>query len=150
MDNRERSRSKAKKPLTDNQRWGRSWLIQVAALALHVLDEAVFGFLPVYNSAVEALRDAYSWTWLPTFSETSWLTGLTLGIVVLLALSQPVYAGKTFMRPVSFFVGGLMLLNGIGHIGASLYLNEPIPGVASAPVLVLAAVSLLTAVPKRR
>jgi hypothetical protein len=150
LDNRERSRSEAKVPITDNQRWGRSWLIQVAAIALHVIDEAVFGFLPVYNSAVDALRDAYSWVWLPTFDAASWLTGLMLGIVVLLALSYPVFAGKTFMRPVSYFVGWLMVLNCVGHIAASLYFNRPIPGVASSPILILAAVSLLTAMPRRR
>ena len=150
MDIRERSRSKAKKTLTSNQRWGRGWLIQVAAIALHVIDEAVTGFLPVYNSAVTALRDAYSWAWLPTFSVTSWLTGLVLGIAVLLGLSYPIFAGKTFMRPVSYFVACLMLLNGVGHIGASLYLDRPMPGVASSPILILAAVGLLTALPRRR
>jgi hypothetical protein len=137
-------------PITDNQRWGRSWLIQVAAIALHVIDEAVFGFLPVYHSAVEALNDAYSWIRLPTFGFTEWLTGLVLAVAVLLSLTRLVFAGKTFMRPVSYFVGGVMLLNGIGHISASLYFDRPIPGVASSPILILAAISLLTALPKRR
>lgn len=49
------------------------------ALGLHVTDEALTGFLPVYNGVVEGIRANHPWVPLPTFTFPIWLGGLILG-----------------------------------------------------------------------
>jgi hypothetical protein len=41
-----------------------------------VTDEALTGFLPVYNGIVERIRAGHSWIPLPTFTFPVWLGGL--------------------------------------------------------------------------
>ena len=129
-----------------NQRtsqWGLAWVALVGALALHVADEALTGFLPLYNSVVLSLRDTYSWVPFPTFSFSGWLTGLVIGVVLLLCLSPLVFSGARALRPVAYFFGVLMALNALGHLGASLYLGEVAPGALSSPLLFVAAIALV-------
>lgn len=77
-----------------NRQWGFAWMALAIAVALHVMDEAMTGFLPLYNSVVESLRDSYLWIPLPTFSFSVWITGLSIGVLLLLALSPLVFAGN--------------------------------------------------------
>ncbi len=120
-----------------------AWVLLALAIALHVTDEALTGFLPLYNSIVESLRESYPWVPLPTFSFPVWLSGLVIGILVLLSLSPLVFAGSTYLRPVSYGLGVLMTGNALGHIGASIYWGILAPGVLSSPILLLAALALL-------
>ena len=129
---------------------GRAWLILSTAFAIHVIDEAINDFLPLYNSIVESLRDSYSWVPLPTFSFSTWITGLAFGVVLLLGLSPLVFSGKRILRPISYFLGVLMTLNALAHIGGSIYLGTFAPGVVSSPILLLAAISLLIATDRVR
>ena len=64
-------------------RWAISWACLAAALGLHVADEALTGFLPLYNSVIESLRDTYGWVPFPTFTFPVWLGGLITLVVVL-------------------------------------------------------------------
>lgn len=132
------------------RQWGIAWIALAIAIALHVIDEAVTDFLPLYNSIVLSLRDAYSWILLPTFTFSGWVAGLIFGVVLLLALSPMVFAGNRFFRPVSYFLGVLMVFNALGHIVASIYLGTLAPGALSSPVLLLAAVALLIATARAR
>lgn len=127
------------------RQWGIAWVALAVAIALHVTDEAITGFLPVYNSIVESLRNSYPWIPLPTFRFSVWLTGLIAGVVLLLGLSPLVFAGKGFLRPISYLLGVLMMFNALGHIGGSIYLGTLAPGVLSSPILLSAAVALLIA-----
>jgi hypothetical protein len=120
-----------------------AWVFLALAIALHVTDEALTGFLPLYNSIVESLRESYPWVPLPTFSFPVWLSGLVIGILVLLSLSPLVFAGSTYLRPASYGLGVLMTGNALGHIGASIYWGILAPGVLSSPILLLAALALL-------
>lgn len=61
----------------------------VVALALHVTDEAVTDFLPLYNSLISSLRESYSWVAFPTFSFSAWMAGLIVDVGLLLAPSPP-------------------------------------------------------------
>ena len=126
-----------------SRHWGIAWLALAAALALHVIDEALTGFLPLYNSLVTALRETYAWVPLPTFSFSIWLAGLIAGVLVLLALAPLVFAGRLVLRPIAYFLGALMTLNALGHIVASIYLGALAPGVLSSPLLLVAAGALL-------
>jgi len=123
--------------------WGIAWVSLALAIALHVADEALTGFLPLYNVVVESLRESHSWIPLPTFSFTVWITGLSIGVLALLGLSPLVFAGSRPLRPVAYFLGILMVGNAIGHIGASFYWGKLVPGVYSSPILLAAALALL-------
>ena len=41
--------------------------------------------------------------------------------------------------------GGLMLVNGLGHLGGSIYFRRMMPGAYSAPLLIAASIYLLVA-----
>jgi hypothetical protein len=126
-----------------SKRWGIAWVSLTLALALHVADEALTGFLPVWNSLVEAARETYGWVPLPTFDFAVWLAGLVIGVLVLLGLAPLAFSGKPYLRPLAYFLGVLMVFNALAHIGASIYWGQFAPGVISSPVLMLAALFLL-------
>ena len=123
--------------------WGLAWVFLAVAIALHVTDEALTGFLPLYNTLVESLRESYRWVPLPTFSFRVWLSGLVIAVLLLLGLAPFVFAGRTILRPLAYVLSVLMISNALVHIGASLYWQKLAPGTLSSPVLLLAAVTLL-------
>jgi hypothetical protein len=125
------------------KQWGFAWVALSVALGLHVADEAITDFLPAYNSIVVTIRESQPWLLLPTFTFSTWLTGLIVGVLILLLLSPMVFAGNRVFRPVAYFLGVLMTLNALAHIGASIYLGELAPGALSSPVLLLAALALI-------
>ena len=129
---------------------GLAWLGLAAALALHVADEALTGFLPLYNSIVTGLRESFAFVPLPTFTFTVWLGGLVSAIIIMLLISPLVFAGHAALRVISYALSILMLLNGLGHIAASIYWGSLAPGVYSSPVLLLAATALLVATVQSR
>ena len=120
-----------------------TWLGLTTALAIHVTDEALTDFLPLYNSIVDEIRASYPFIPLPTFTVPIWLGGLIIAVLLLLLLSPLVFAGRLWLRYVSYALSILMILNGLGHIGASLYWGTLAPGVYSSPILLLAALALL-------
>jgi hypothetical protein len=123
--------------------WRAAWVGLAVALALHVTDEALTGFLPVYNGIVEEIRANHAWVPLPTFTFPVWLAGLVLGILLLLGLTPVVSRGARWIRVVSLILSIVMIGNALGHLGASLYWGRVAPGAYSSPVLLLAAVALL-------
>ncbi len=129
----------------NTRRHGWAWVGLCLALAVHVADEAMTDFLSVYNPTVEQIRAAYPALPLPTFTFDGWLSGLILGILILLSLSPLVFFGSRGMRVFSYVFGSLMLLNGLGHLAISLVWGRPMPGVYSSPPLVAAALFLLVA-----
>jgi hypothetical protein len=126
--------------------WVMAWLFLAIALAVHVVDEALTGFLPLYNEVVGSLRATYSWLPLPTFTFRVWLAGLIVLVAFLLALTPLVVKGWKVMLVLSYILGGIMIANAIGHISASLWFGAFAPGVYSSPLLLVAAVALLAAV----
>ena len=130
-------------PTTFHRRWGIAWLGLAIALAIHVTDEALTGFLPLYNSIVLEIRESYSFIPLPTFIFPVWLGGLIVAVLILFLLSPLVFAGRTPLRYMSYALSIMMILNGFGHMGASLYWGTLAPGVYSSPILLVAAVALL-------
>lgn len=130
---------------TSLRRWGIAWISLALALALHVTDEALTGFLPLYNEIVESVRESIPWFPFPTFTFAVWIAGLTILVLTLLALSPLVFRGDRWLRPVAFILAAIMIANAIGHTAASLYWGIWAPGVYSSPVLFLASVMLLVA-----
>ena len=133
-----------------NFRWGISWICLALAIALHVADEALTGFLPLYNAVVDEIRATYSWFPMPTFTFRTWLSALVSGVIILLALSPFVFFGQVVMRYLSFFLSVVMIANALGHVAVSVYLWTFAPGVYSSPFLFAAAVFLFSATRRAR
>ena len=80
---------------------------------------------------------------LPTFTFEVWLGALIVAVIMLSSFTVFVLRGSQIMVVLSYVFGTLMLLNGLLHIGASLEMQRPIPGVYSAPLLLAASVYLI-------
>jgi hypothetical protein len=127
---------------TTAQRFGYAWLALCATLALHVTDEALTDFLSVYNPAVRALRERLPWLPLPTFTFEIWLAGLILAIAVLTSLAPLAFRGRRLAVWLAWPYAVIMFANGLGHLGGSVYLGRLMPGVYSAPLLLVASAFL--------
>jgi Protein of unknown function with HXXEE motif len=126
------------------RRFGFAWVAMAVTIALHVTDEAATDFLSVYNPAVRAIRARLPFLPLPTFTFGIWLAGLVLGILLLLALAPLAFRGKRFVIWLSFPLSVLMFGNGLMHIAGSFYLRRLMPGVYSAPLLLIASIALFS------
>ena len=120
------------------------------SLALHVWDEASHDFLSFYNPIALRLRQAAPFLPIPVFTFRVWLAGLIGAVVFLLLLSPFVFRGASWTRGASYLFGAIMLLNGFGHILGSIQSSRLLAGTYSAPLLVLASLALLIAVPRAR
>ena len=128
----------------------RAWYLLVAALGIHVADEASTGFLEFYNPLVLRIRDAWPAFPMPTFTFGVWLAGL-VALVAALALAGPlVRRSAPGTRTASWILTTIMMLNGTGHMLGSLYFGRWLPGTTSAPLLLLASAMLARATLQRR
>lgn len=131
------------------RRWGLAWLGAVLALVLHMIDEFVHEFLVFYNPAVLSLREKVPWLPLPTFHLAEWITVLVAVLLALILLSPWAFRGAPWMRPVSWVLAILLGTNGLLHFAAALTLKAMVPGVLTAPVLLIAGFCLAGCIPKR-
>jgi hypothetical protein len=131
---------------------GVAWIAFCLALALHVIDEALTGFLSVYNPTVLAVRPR-GWLFPPIFEFRGWLTGLICLVVILLALSPLFFWGVRWVWPIGYFfavVAGIVNALGhttgtiLGHTVLTVRFPRPMPGFYSSPFLLVAAVYLLS------
>ena len=128
--------------------FGAPWLALCGAFALHITDEALTGFLSVYNPTVLAMEQRWGWFPMPTFGFREWLVGLIVGCSILICLSSLAYRGATWLRPLAWVYAAIMLVNGLGHtlftvLGHTVELvsfPRPAPGFYSSPFLLLASV----------
>jgi len=125
--------------MTGNSRqFGLAWVALSLALAAHVVDEAMTAFLDVYNPTVESIRERVPWFPMPVFTFDVWIAGLSAGVIALLALSPLAYRGVQALRIAAYPYAAVMVLNGIGHLVASVYLGRWAPGATTAPLLIVA------------
>lgn len=131
-------------------RLGAAWIAHCLALALHVADEALTGFLAVYNPTILAIRPR-GWWFPPTFEFRVWLAGLICLVVLLLSLSPFFFRNARWVRPIGYFFGLVNISNALGHMtgtvlgrtAASVHFPRPMPGFYSSPFLLAASVYLL-------
>lgn len=131
--------------------FGRAWLFLCVAFCAHVADEALTGFLPLYNATVLAMRSEYKWYPMPTFGYREWLFGLIVANVVLLLLTPYAFRNARWLRPLAYLFAGVHLLNGTGHTLATIFgrtvssvpIPRPAPGFYSSPLLLAASIYLL-------
>ena len=132
--------------------FGLAWLLLCLAFCAHVADEALTGFLDVYNPTVVTMRARLSWFPMPTFEYRGWLIGLIIANLILLALTPLAYRNTRALRPLAYFFAGVMLLNGMGHtlftvLGrtvAAVQFPRPAPGFYSSPFLLIASIYLFS------
>jgi hypothetical protein len=127
---------------TGAARHAHAWSLLVAALALHVLDEALTGFLDFYNPLVLNIRAQAPWFPMPTFDFGVWIVGLILLVAVLAATTPAVRRGAPGTRAASWVLSAIMFLNGVGHLAGSVYFGRWLPGATTAPLLLAASVLL--------
>jgi hypothetical protein len=123
--------------------FGWAWIALSLALAVHVTDEALTNFLSVYNPMVLAIRRRIPFLPLPTFTFRIWLTGLIGGIILLLAVSPLAFRNARWMVPLGYVFAIFMIVNGLQHIGFSIYMDRLMPGVYSSPLLLICSGYLL-------
>ena len=130
--------------------FGLAWVLLCLSFCAHVADEALTGFLNVYNPTVIAMRARLAWFPMPTFEYRQWLVGLIVANLILLALTPFAYRNARGLRPLAYFFAGVMLLNGMGHtvftvLGrtvASVQFPRPAPGFYSSPFLLITSIYL--------
>ncbi len=127
-----------------------AWLLLVAVLALHVVDEALTGFLGFYNPLVLAIRSRISWFPMPTFTFGIWLGGLAALVLVLAGLGPAVRRGAAGTRAASWVLSAVMFLNGLAHLAGSLYFQRWLPGTTTGPLLLSASIVLARRTWKRK
>lgn len=128
----------------------RAWLLVDAALALHVTDEALTGFLDFYNPLVQRIRERIAWFPMPTFTFPVWLAGLILLVILLAALTPVIRNQATIGRVLSWILAVIMFANGCGHLLGSIYFQRWLPGTTSAPLLIVTSVMLMRSAAARR
>jgi hypothetical protein len=125
------------------RRWALAWAALCAAFALHVIDEAANDFLVWYNPNVLAIRARVPWLPIPTFTFGVWITGLTIAVLALAALTPLVRRGHRWLLPLAYLYAIVHTANAIAHISVSVAGRWFAPGVYSSPVLLAAALWLL-------
>jgi len=129
--------------MTSRRRHWLAWIALCGALAIHVADEALTGFLDRYNPIFRETREQYPLLQLPIFTFDVWLSLLIFAVVTLSASSYFVWKGRWAMRPISHVFAVFMLVNGLLHIAHSIYMRELMPGVYSSPLLLAASIALI-------
>ena len=124
-------------------RFGWSWLALAVALTLHVADEATNEFLSFYNPLVLSVRAKFALFPMSTFTYDCWVSGLIIFVLMLFALCFQAFERKRWLVWPAILLGAMMTLNGLGHIAGSIYCGRLLPGVYSAPLLLIASPWLL-------
>jgi protein-S-isoprenylcysteine O-methyltransferase Ste14 len=123
---------------------GRAWLYLCAVLAAHGVEEALNGFLDVWNPFLASVR-ARTGLPLPHLTFDGWVTALVVGIVALTAMTPFVARGVRGFRVASYVFAGVMIANGVNHLASPLYLGRFLPGQFTSPLLILASAWLILA-----
>jgi hypothetical protein len=140
-------------------RLGVAWVMMWIALAIHVTDEALTGFLGVYNPTVVALRARLGFWPMPTFGFREWLTDLIAGIFLLAVLSPFAFRNAGWIRPLFYFVAIVTgIFNALGHTLGTIFgqtvstvrFSRPAPGFYSSPPLLVAAIYALVQLRRTR
>lgn len=124
-------------------------MLLAGALAIHVIDETLTGFLDFYNPLVLRMREILGWWPMPAFTFGVWLTGLALLVLALFLLAPIVRRGGPAVIVMSWLLATIMFLNGVAHLAGSIYFERWLPGATSAPLLLITSVMLARATMSR-
>jgi protein-S-isoprenylcysteine O-methyltransferase Ste14 len=122
----------------------RAWLYLCVHLAAHAAEEAIGGFLEVWNPFLASVG-ARTGLPVPQFTFDGWLTALVVGIVALTAMTPLVARGVRGFRVASYVFAGVMIANGVNHLASPVYLGRFLPGQFTSPLLIIASTWLILA-----
>jgi len=120
-----------------------AWFLMILALAVHVIDEAISGFLPFYNQTVLNLRNSLGFFPMPIFSFGLWFGGLIALVVIGLSLTPKTAQGGRFIQRLTLAFGIIMILNALAHLLGSIYFGRLLPGFWSSPFLLATALFMV-------
>jgi hypothetical protein len=126
----------------DGKRLGNAWLYLTGALIFHALDELIHHFLDFYLEMLFAINAKLPALPLPIFTTSSWITLVAVLTVFLLLLAPFAYHEQGPIRLYAKVFAVIIFLNGLLHLTGSLVSNRPLPGVYSAPLLLVFALLL--------
>jgi protein-S-isoprenylcysteine O-methyltransferase Ste14 len=129
-------------PSTALHAQARAWLYLCLHLAAHGVEEALNGFVDVWNPFLASMR-ARTGIPLPQFVFQDWLTMLVAGVAALTAMTPLVARGTRGFRAGSYIFAALMIFNGVNHLSSPLYLGRFLPGQFTSPLLILASIWLI-------
>jgi hypothetical protein len=138
---------------------GIAWIWVWVAVTLHIADEALNGFLYIYNPTVLALREKLGWWPMPTFTFEIWLASLITGVGILAALTPFAFRNSGWLRPIIYFCAIVFCIgNALGHTLATIlgrtvstvHFSRPAPGFISSPILLFAGVYALVQLRRTR
>jgi len=113
------------------------------ALALHIADEATHDFLDWYNPRALRIRRFFGGLpFPPTFAFVPWMIGLMAAVLILAAMVPSAFAGERWLRSVAYVLSVVHIANGLLHLGAAVTARRAVPGVLSAPLLLLTGIWL--------
>ena len=119
-----------------------AWLYLCLHLAAHSAEEALNGFVDVWNPVLLRLRTATGIP-LPQFVFHEWLTWLAAGVIALTAMTPLVARGVRGFHTGSYVLALVMIANGVHHLASPLYLGRYLPGQYTSPLLILASLWLI-------
>jgi len=123
--------------------FGWAWLAATMALALHIADEATHDFLDWYNPRALRIRRFFGGLpFPPTFAFVPWMIGLMAAVLILAAMVPSAFAGERWLRSVAYVLSVVHIANGLLHLGAAVTARRAVPGVLSAPLLLLTGIWL--------
>ena len=120
----------------------RAWLYVCLHLAAHGVEEALHGFVDVWNPFLASVR-ARTALPLPHFVYGDWLTVLVIGVAALTGMTPLVARGVRGFRIGSYVFAILMIVNGVNHLASPLYLGRFLPGQFTSPLLILTSIWLM-------
>ncbi|HKR26579.1 MAG TPA: HXXEE domain-containing protein [Acidobacteriaceae bacterium] len=123
--------------------FGLAWVAFALVIALHVADEASHDFLAVYNPNARAIRAKLHLP-VPVFTPRSFIMTLSSAVGLAVLVTPLAFHGVHWVRvaalPLAVLVG---IGNGFLHLGASVLYRRWMPGVLTAPLLLVAGMWLL-------
>jgi hypothetical protein len=120
-----------------------AWISLAIAFGLHVADEATHDFLRFYNPNANLIRESLGIPFPPVFSYSEWLGGL-VGAFILSILLTPLLDPRRGWTLIAARIWAVIhIINGILHLVTSLSIGRMMPGVLTAPLLLLVAPWLL-------
>ena len=108
-----------------------------------MLDEAGHDFLAFYIPNALAVRHSVPFLPVSIFTFQGWIGSLALALTLLLAFAPLAFRGQQCIRWLGVVIAILPgILNGTWHILSSVYMKPMMPGVYSAPLLLLSGTML--------
>jgi hypothetical protein len=137
--------------LKEEGSFGAAWLFLTVAVGLHIWDEAAHQFLSYYNATVLALYAHFGGFPRLGMEFRTWLGGLLLGNLALLASTPLAFRNARWLRPAGYFIAavafleclGQVLLTIRGHTSDSVQFEGVSPGFCTAPLLLISSAYLV-------